>query len=228
MVPEFKSSFIPKGPVTESAFEEKNTSVLGMLVMAIFILVLVFTGLLFAYKIYLQNSINDLSLKVSQAESTIDRDTIDSMSKFSNKIKATREILTRHQAVSNILGSISSSTVSTIQFTNFSYVYGPDNTLIVGFSGKSRDYASIALQESVLMSVKEIVDIKFSNMVVGSGGVVNFDLSLIVNPDFTLYNPPAGSVETSSVQTGDTVENSLDIEDDLSDLDISLPEINDL
>jgi hypothetical protein len=189
MAQNFQSSFIPKGPVTEEVFKKKKTGILGILVVSLFISSIVISVAMYVYKGIIKSDIQNLELQLADAEKNIDVKTIDQMSQFSNKLTAAKTIVLRHQVISRFLDSLASSTVSSIQFTDFNYGNLEDGKLTVNLKGKATSYASIALQESIFSQDKYLKSISFSNLALVDKGFVSFDLAISLDPQISNYSP---------------------------------------
>ncbi len=189
MAPNFQSSFIPKGPITEKVFEKKKTGPFGALAVFLFIISIIIAGSMFIYKGILESEIKNLESQLVESEKNIDRETINKMSQFSKKLDVTKSIVSRHQVISGFLDSLASSTVSLVQFTDFSYSNIETNQLVVTLHGKAASYATVALQESVFSQNKNFRSVSFSNLTLADKGLVSFDLKISVDPQVFAYVP---------------------------------------
>lgn len=190
MAPEFHSSFIPKGPApTGEVFEKKKTSMLGVLAVLLFIVSIVAYGGLFAYKSIINNDIQNLQSQLADAEKSVDKGTINQMSQFSKKLSIAKAIVFKHQIISRFLTSLASSTVSSVQFTDFNYGNLEEGKLDVKLQGKASDYASVALQEDVLSKNQYFKSVAFSNLALSDKGLVSFNLAISVDPQISTYLP---------------------------------------
>jgi hypothetical protein len=189
MAPNFQSSFIPKEPVTEEVFKKKKAGPIGVLVVSVFIFSIIVAIGLYAYKGIVKNDIQNLQLQLAEAEKNVDKKTIGEMSKFGKKLDLVRTIVAKHQAVSNFLDSLASSTVSTVQFTDFSYGNLEAGKLVVTMRGKATSYAVVALQEKVFSQNKYFKSVSFSNLTLADKGMVSFDLAISVDPQVSIYTP---------------------------------------
>lgn len=217
----FQSSFIPKEPVASSeVFQKKKAGILGTLAVTLFIASLLGWGGLFAYKKIVKGEIADREAKLAEAEKNIDKKTISEMSQFSKKLDATKEIVVRHQVVSNFLKALAASTVSTVQFDNFGYSRLTSNSLTISLQGRARDYASVAEQERIFNQNKDFKSLKFSNLALTDKGLVSFDLSIVVDPKVSVYSPDV--VSAPSADSVDEMSDELKAEENFEDVDLNL------
>lgn len=232
MAPNFQSSFIPKGPVTDKVFQPKKTGFLGVLSIIIFISVLVLTAGLYLYKGIVQSEINDLKVQLVESEKSIDKKTINDMYKFSKKLDTAKSIITNHRVVSNVIKEIASSTVSTVFFNDFVFESVTKDSLKISMKGFTGSYANIALQENVLIKNPNFKNVVFSNLVLTSKGPISFEVTLEVVPSLGVYAPiilnkSNNNQSTTTGKTSTTTKATDNIDDlvdllDTSDLDANM------
>jgi len=195
MAPNFQSSFIPKEPMTDSeVFKKKKTGLAGILALSLFILSIAGSVGVYVYKMMLNNEIQGLESQLSDAEKSIDKKTISDMSQFAQKLQITKTIVVKHEVLSNFLTMLASSTVSTVQFTEFDYGDIKDNVIPVTLKGVATNYASVALQENTFDQVKSFKSVTFSDLSLTKQGTVSFNVDIAVDPQFSLYSPPTLAV----------------------------------
>ncbi len=209
MASDFQSSFIPKEPVTKDGFSKSETSLFGIIGLLLFLVVLAATGGLFAYQYVLKGEINTLQSQLASAESSIDKKSISDMSAFSKKLNMVKTLVDKHRVISAFLDDLASSTVSTVQFDEFSFGPLTESALTVTIRGQTTSYASIALQEKVFDDDPYILSTSFSDLSLREGGRVGFSVKLNVDRKIVNYVAPAGFVVASSTP------------DDLSDMESS-------
>ncbi|OHA94108.1 MAG: hypothetical protein A3E02_01215 [Candidatus Zambryskibacteria bacterium RIFCSPHIGHO2_12_FULL_38_34] len=189
MAPNFQSSFIPKNPTTERVFQKKKTGMVGVLVVSLFVISIIASIGLFIYSGIVKNDIQSLGSQIIEAEKNADKESINQMSQFSNKLSAVKIIVNRHRVISNFLNAFASSVVNTVQFTSFNYGNLTGSELAVNLKGKATGYSSIALQEDVFSHNKNFKSMTFSNLTLAEGGMVSFDLEILVDPQIATYSP---------------------------------------
>jgi hypothetical protein len=189
MAPNFQSSFIPKDPITDKVFQKKKAGVVGILVVSLFIISIVAAVGLFIYSNMVKKDIQSLESQVADAEKNIDKTTIDEMSQFSKKLTVAKSIIARHQVISNFLDVLASSTVSSVQFTDFNYGTPTSGKLSVSLKGKATGYSSVALQEDVFSKINYFKSVTFSNLTLADKGQVSFNLDILIDPKIISYSP---------------------------------------
>jgi len=193
MAADFKSSFIPKEPMTQAVFKKKKTGLVGVVAVTLFIFAIILGGGLYAYKKILNNDISSLQGQLAEAEKNIDKNTISNMARFAEKMDVVKSIIVKHQVISNILSSLSSSTVSAIYFTSFGYSNAAPNVLTVNLRGRSTSYAGVALQEDTFLKNKFFKSVKFSNLTLEDKGTVAFNTTITVDPELSIYSDYASN-----------------------------------
>ena len=179
----FQSSFIPKEPITANqVFQKKKMGALGMLAVSLFIASIVFAVAVFVYKNMVNKSIANLQSQLAAAEEAVDKETINEMSRFSQKLEIAKSIVDRHKVISNFLAVFSSSTVSTVTFDKFDYSELSGDGLVVNLSGEATSYGGIALQEEVFYEVPYFKSIDISGLKLSNRGTVNFNMIILVDP----------------------------------------------
>jgi hypothetical protein len=189
MASNFQSSFIPKESAAEPVFKKKKTGIVGVLAVLLFISSIAGAVGIYIYKGMVKSEIQNLESQLALAEQNIDKKSIGDMAKFGKKLQIIKSLVEKHKVVSNFLGALSSSTVSTVQFTSFGYDEIKDGVLTVNLQGKATSYASVALQEKVLSEEKYFKSTTFSNLTLATDGLVSFDLTISVNPQISVYSP---------------------------------------
>ena len=187
MATNFQSSFIPKEPITEEVFKKKKAGLFGILVVSLFVATIIISIALFAYKSILGNEIESVKSQLVAAEKSIDKKTIGEMFQFSQKLSIVKSLISKHQAVSGLLGELASSTVISVQFTNFNYDASAKGGLSVNMDGKTDSYASVALQEHVFSQNKNFKSVSISSLQLSDNGSVSFKVSMTIDPKILVY-----------------------------------------
>lgn len=187
MAPNFQSSFIPRESSTNGVFKKKETGLIGALVVFLFVTSIVASAGLFFYKSIIKGDIDKLKLQITEAEAKVDRETINQMSQFSKKLNLARSIVSKHQVISGFLDTLASSTISAVQFDNFSYSSSNQNGLSVSLKGRATSYSAIALQEHIFSQDKNFQSVSFSGLSLTADGMVAFDLNILVDAKITAY-----------------------------------------
>ncbi|MEK7642238.1 MAG: hypothetical protein AAB392_00365 [Patescibacteria group bacterium] len=222
-VSNFQSSFIPKGVGGLSATIEprKGTGFFGTIIVLLFILTLLTTAGLIAYKQIIKGSIVELRSELALAESTVDTESIDKMFAFSKKLTAAKGVVMRHRVVSNFLRLLEENTLQSVSFREFNYQFMPEGDINIILNGQAGGYSSLASQEGILSKIKDIKSVNFSELSLTEGGLVSFKLSILIDPSSAIY--------ATDVVSNQTEKTTSSLEDtSLTELDLEIPDLEDL
>lgn len=212
----FQSSFIPKGVPGEEgvSVKKKETSIVGMISLSIFVITILGSAGLFVYKGILARGVEDLRSQLAEAGKAIDDEKIKEMSSFSRKLGLIQSIVDRHQVISGFMSSLASSTVTAVSFTEFSYGTQTDN-LVVTMQGNADKYSTVALQENVFSKNQYWNSVSFSDLNLDGKGKVSFKVSVSVDPKIVTYAP---FIPETKVQTQEEIE-EISIPENLEGID---------
>jgi hypothetical protein len=176
---------------------------------------------MYFYKTSLENTVAQKKIDLQKAEKAFEGDFIRELQLTDKRINAANAVLSDHISVSPIFQALQEATLKSIQFTKFTYVItgsGPTAKITVQMSGRSQSYTAIALESAKLAENKYIKEPIFSNLTPNDQGVILFDLSFSVDPQFVLYrqamartsiapasNPPATESQTQAPQSSGAV-----------------------
>lgn len=139
---------------------------------------------------------------------------IRSIEEFDKRLKASRELLSRHKSFEGLFGLIEQITLKNVQFVSFSYSE-IDNTRknVVRLTGRAPDYKTIA-EESEQFSLnadarRYITDVVFSNLSVDQKtNLISFEVMFTVDPEFLLYQRYVDPTQTGNLIDSGTVESA--------------------
>ena len=186
------TSFIPKRPLaTERAVEPRHSSVFSLLAMFFFIGSIISAGGVYFYNKSVGARIIVKKDQISHSEDAIDTKFLDEIKELDRRIKASNTILDNHIALSPIFQALSVITLKSIRYSHFDYKISNDSekgkTVDISMDGTAQSYRSIALQSDKFSENRNIQDPVFSNLSLTDKGLINFNLSFSVNPDFLKY-----------------------------------------
>lgn len=223
----FQSSFIPKGPLGESKPEKKQGSFFGFLMFLVFVASVVASVGVYFYKSSINADIENMKVQLVEAGRSIDQKSIDELVDFSDKLAVVKTILLKHQVVSEFMNSLASSTVKTIYFKEFRYDSLTPTSLNISLSGVADSYGAIALQQDVLSKKQYWKSVDVSNLKLGPGGGVEFDMDIAIDPKIVAYNPYIPPTSTSTSASTSTAASPISEENQVDNLDdINLDDFN--
>lgn len=213
----FTSSFMPKADMDSGSEEKKSFSIFSGLAVLLFILSMLSTGGLFAYKRMVRNDVDNLKLQLASAEQSIDRKTIDEIKAVDWKLKSITEVLNNHVTISKYFEMLQNSTVRDVRFDNLRYLANPGGDIEVVMGGRTKSFATIALQEDVLLRDPNSISIDFGNLRSDKqDGSVTFSLKGKFKNNIIKFTIPEENTASSSIEVSDIEE------------DMSLPELPNL
>lgn len=187
----FQTSFIPKRPLAEDrAPRPKSVSIFLFLGTILFIASLIGAGAMYFYRASLTSQVAQMKIDLQKAEGAFEGDFIRQLQLTDKRINAANAVLTDHISVSPIFQELQQATLKSIQYTKFTYTItgsGPTAKITIQMSGRSQSYTAIALESAKLVENKYIKEPIFSNLTPNDQGLVLFDLTFSVDPQFVLY-----------------------------------------
>lgn len=204
MDPQYKPSFIPKAPLTDTSRvqNKKSSGVFNFIVAIIILGTLVSYGFVFLQTKKIEKVKNDYILRIEKARQEIGTSFVTEMVTLQKKITTARTLLQNHITVSPIFYALQETTVQRVQYTDFSYTR--DSTelgggmVVVKMTGIAPDYKTIALQinsfaNNTLIKEPVISDIKNND----TEKTVTFTLEFKVDPRDVSYEKLFDEQKTS-------------------------------
>ena len=192
MAGEFKSSFIPKEPVTKrrTIRGASKGSFMGLITTIIVILIVVGAGGTFLYKKFLESSLESKIEELAQAEEKFDPILIEELIRLDRRLSAADTLIESHKAVSNLFEELETLTSQKVRFESFSYSQerGEDGLEIISLSGMAESFAAVAHQSDVFGEHRQFQDVIFSDLAITELGNVSFRFGATVDPGLTDYS----------------------------------------
>lgn len=182
-----QTSFIPKQPLVEtSAPTARSFNLANFLTTIVFISSLVAAGGLYFYKGVLTSDITEMNKSLERSKAAFEPGLINDLQVLDKRLNSSKEILSKHTAVSPVFDALQELTLKSVRFTKFSYEGSKADAkkIEVKMSGQTSatgGYRSIALQSNKLAENKYFQDIIFSNLTLTQSGGVSFDLTFTVD-----------------------------------------------
>lgn len=208
---QFQPSFVPRRPIipNEGALRPRSrTSFFVLIASAIFVLAVLATAAVFAYKAVLTKTNETKQQKIQDAIQKFDPEITKQLTIFKARIDNAKQLLQSHAALSTFLSLLEQNTAQTIRYTSFSYATGVDKMTVV-MKGESTSYAAIAFQSDVLSRNDNLKSVIFSNLNLAESGLVGFDVKADIDPKLVSYRTAlttaAASAATAASSTDTTV-----------------------
>ena len=160
----------------------------------IFILSLVATGGVFAYKKLVERSIENLKSQVASARASLDTRSIEELLAYDNKLKSVTAIVDNHVAMTQYFEMLEESTVSKVRFKSLKY-NNLGGIMTVEMQGVASGYSTIALQEDVLLKNNDARTVIFDTMKLDKKtGSVSFTMKSEFNRNLIKFKVPEVAV----------------------------------
>lgn len=194
MEPKFQTSFIPKRSLQETSTSRKipkRVDLFFVLALLVLLLSLASAGGVFVYGKYVKTSIDNKAKELEEIKTAFDPALISEFSRLSKKMTVARDLLGSHISASAVFRALSDSTLKSVKFDDFTYLFAPDKITIT-MKGQSKNFASIALQSDLFNKNKVFKNIVFSNLNLDKNGNVNFVFSADIDSSNILYKNNVG------------------------------------
>ena len=186
---EFKTSFIPKRPITQEARggPEQGIHIALFVSLMIFFITLFAAGGVYLYGAILLRQEGNLSVSIENAKKAVEPELVASLVKIDSRIKAVREVIDNHIIISSLFSLLEQLTLANVSFESFRYVVEPDGKISMRLGGSAKSYSSVALQSVLFGENKFIENPVFSNLQLNNLGNVLFNFSAHINKRLLLY-----------------------------------------
>ncbi len=194
---EFKTSFIPKKPITQAQGKkpQKGVNLILFTSLILFLATLLVAGGVFVYQSLLERQERSLALSIERAREAIEPELVDSLKRIDSRIEATRQILDGHLVISTVFNLLGQLTLESVSFDGLLFSIEPNGKIILKLSGVSRDYSAVALQSVIFGENRFIENSIFSNLHLNPQGNVLFNFSANINDRLVSYK----NIDSSSL-----------------------------
>ncbi len=190
MEPNFKTSFIPKKPISinqgSSPSPVRSFNIYSLLATTFFILALLASGGLFAYTKILEGDIATAGQEIEDARSAFQVDEIKDLIAASARIKAINSLLEKHVVVSKILTLLEELTLKKVRYTEFHYAI-KNNAPTIDMKVESQTYNALAVQGNIFDNNEFIQNPTFTSYAAGENGLITTTFFATINPSFISY-----------------------------------------
>ena len=176
-----EASLIPKKLPFAAQRLEGGLGIFFRIGFVFFLVALLATGGLFAYRILLESSLTKQRDALKALEEQFPIADIERREAVAQAIEASKTLLDAHVRQSRIFPFLQDNTLPSVFFNNFSYS-DKDRTITV--SGDAPSYQAVAQQASIFESREEVVSAMFSNLSLTARGAVNFSLKVVLTSSF--------------------------------------------
>ncbi|OHA99350.1 MAG: hypothetical protein A3H52_01075 [Candidatus Zambryskibacteria bacterium RIFCSPLOWO2_02_FULL_39_26] len=197
MEPTFKTSFIPKKPIATAQASgpapARSFNFFSLISTTIFIITILASGGLFAYKKILENQIVKADKDVNEARAAFQVEEIKDLIDANSRITAINSLLKNHVVLSKVFTLLEELTIKKIRFSDFSYAKKGDS-LTLKMKTESQNYSALASQEEIFSKSQFLKNTKFFDFNIGENGYITTDFFTELNPSLISYKSVVESV----------------------------------
>lgn len=164
----------------------------------LFIATLALGGGAYFYQSVLEKQIAENKASLDLAKDAFDPQLINQIVRLDTRIETTKKLLASHISVTPLFDYISTITLKSVRFRNFSFAYLAPDKVVVTMQGQGQGYASVALQSDLLNQQKYLRETVVGDMNLEPTGLVSFSVSTIIDPILVSYNNVINPVSASS------------------------------
>jgi hypothetical protein len=173
------------------------------------------TGGVFLYKNMVNKDIITTGEEIKKYQNRIDLNWINNKAiPFDARIESAKGLLRGHLAFSQFFKILSTSTVGTVRFRDFSYQYLSDDKITVTLKGEAISFSAIAYQSDFFTRQGTFREFVIGDLALQSDSTVGFSVVGTINPKTIAYSnlisvpkPTTVSTSTSVSTTGTSTSN---------------------
>jgi len=217
MDPQFKSTFIPKEPLTASAsYMPRRTgmNLFSLLALVVFLSVLLLGVGLFLYEKSLTSNIDDLNGRIKKAKDSLELGEIGEYKRLDKRIEIAKEVVGKHLAVSNFFDLLEENTSQSVAFDRLLMEF-ENSKMAVTLEGLAGSFSSVAFQSDVIAKNRFFKVPVFSDFDLDESGNVTFKLTADLDPALISFERKVNPVAEETPEETDTGAESLIGPDDL-------------
>lgn len=191
MDPQFKTSFIPKKPIVAQAVGRSASSsinLFSLLATTLFIVTIALSGGVFFYKNLLAKQISADKVTLERAKGAFEPQLIEQIIRLDTRIETSKKLLAGHLAVTPFFDFLSTVTLGTVRFKDFSFSYLAPDKIGIEMKGQAQNYSSVALESDLLNSQKYLKDTIVGDMALEPTGAVSFKVTSTIDPNLISYS----------------------------------------
>lgn len=197
MDPRFQTSFIPKKPIIAATGKVAAPINLFSLIATIFfVFALILTGGVFFYKQFVIKQIEVNKQALEAAKGAFEPEVIKDLIRLDSRLEAGKSLIENHVAVTPLFDFLSSVTLKSVRFKDFTFAYLASDRIQVQMKGQAQNYASVALQADLFSEQPSLRDTVLSDMTLEPTGTISFNVVTTVDPSVVSYSALFAPVDT--------------------------------
>jgi hypothetical protein len=203
MDPRTQTSFIPKKPIVNqtSTRSAEPINLFSLIATILFVVSLALGGGAYFYQNLIGKQIESSRATLERAKGAFEPELINQIVRLDNRIETAKNLLNGHIAVTPLFDFVSSVTLTSVRFKDFSFNYLSPDKILVTMNGQGQSYASVALQSDLFNEQKYLSETLVEDMTLDPSGLVNFSVSTVISPDLLSYREALSRGSVTSQQT---------------------------
>ena len=124
----------------------------------------------------------------AKARAAFEPEFIDELRRLDKRIEHSKNIISRHLALSSFFDVLEKATLENVQFKSIRLSANPQgSSLDLSLAGLARSYASVALQSDAFGKTEGVKNPIFSQLDLGLAGDISFSVTAILDPEVFKY-----------------------------------------
>ena len=170
MDPKFRSSFIPKKPLSsksEGGRVKKRSSfnLMTFIASLVFIVAVVASGGVYAYSFVLQDQIDQKGIELTEARKLLNLQQIDNYKLLDERLSTAWTLFRDHKITSSFFTLLEDTTLHNVQFNSYRFESSDgESELQISLIGQASDFNALALQADVFERQNLIRDTEFESI----------------------------------------------------------------
>ena len=183
MDPRLQTSFIPKKPIVAApARAASSINLFSLISTLLFIAAVGLSAGAFFYQKLVVKQVEANKQTLERAKGAFDPDLIHEIVRLDSRIETGKKLLSSHVAVTPLFDYISSITLQSVRFKDFSFGYLAPDKIGVSMKGQAASYSAVALQSDILNAQKRLSGTLLTDMALEAQGTVAFNLTTNIDP----------------------------------------------
>lgn len=213
MSDQMKTTFIPKqslGSVpamnpydggTSRVRASSSVSILTLLATLIFFVTVISFAGVFLIEKNTTARIAEIEKQLVSAEKQFEPSLIQELRDLDFRLKIADKVLREHRSIAPFFTILQDTTSKKIEYTHFQFDTTDTEQSIVQIKGRARDFEAIAEQSEIFGQERLIREYIFSNFILQNDSRVQFDLTVSLSPELTIFEKSFPLFNTAEVIT---------------------------
>lgn len=140
--------------------------------------------------------------ELAKAEAAIDSATVDNFVRLRNRLNASKALLGKHVALSNVFSALETIQPTSMRFSSLHIMLDDvGGTVKLEGSGLAKNFNSLAFASESFSSDSRIKDVIFSKIGLTKDTTVGFNVAASVDPKLIVYSPNANAPDLSGISS---------------------------